>query len=169
MMTQKCKLKYLAMCLCLGTFCSYALGQDARSAPSMERMGPMINAESRVNEPQTLEEKRALKAAQKPQEVQKEKTLPAPEQASTEKTASAQSAMTREESILQLTAEMNANLNNPSYDMDAAVQKLRNSPYVMYPLGHYDPAYPIVFRTGDPALDQQNYDQAKAAWKAAQK
>ncbi len=167
-MTQKRKLKYLVMCVCLGTFCSYALGQDVRSTPSMDRMDPMIQSESRLSEPQTLEEKRAFKAAQKPQEVEKEVAAPQPEQTVAGK-ATAEKELTREESILQLTAEMNANLNNPNYDMDAAVQKLRNSPYVMYPLGYYDPAYPIVFRTGDPALDQQNYNQAKAAWKAAKK
>jgi hypothetical protein len=77
--------------------------------------------------------------------------------------------LNREEYILQLTQEMKANQHNASYDMAGAVQKLRNSSYVMYPFDHYDPDFPIVFRTGDAAQDQQNYDQAKAAWKAAQK
>lgn len=168
-MTQKRKLKYLLMCLCLSAISSYAVGQGARSAPGINRVGHMTTAESLINEPSTLEEKRAAKAAAMPQEVTKEVDRPAAEQQRAEKSVAAEKELTREEYILQLTQEMSANLNNASYDMAAAVEKLRNSPYVIYPLGYYDPGFPIVFRTGDASVDQQNYDQAKAAWKAAKK
>lgn len=168
-MTQKHKLKYLAMCLCLGVLGSYAFGQDLRPVQTKSRVHPTMQAEKMINEPQTLEEKRAAKAAAKPRDMEKKVVVAPAAQPRVEKTVATKKELTREEFILQLTDEMKANQNNPNYDMKAAVQKLRTSPYVIYTLGHYDPNFPIIFRTGDAAVDQQNYDQAKVAWKAAQK
>ncbi|MEO0473179.1 MAG: hypothetical protein AAF206_26430 [Bacteroidota bacterium] len=71
--------------------------------------------------------------------------------------------------VLTLVSEMKANQNNAAYDMKAAVLRLQQSPYVMYTLSHFDPTFPIVFRTGDAKIDQQNYNKAKAAWKATQR
>ncbi len=168
-MTQKRKLKYLVMFLCLGMYGFNSFAQDARtpvrshSTLSMER-----EAINQTQEPQTLEEKRAAKAALKSQEPAKEtaEKLGAPAQANAKAEAK---EMTRPEAIQHLVQEMKTNQNNSAYDMEAAVEKLRNSPYVIYRLNYFDPSFPLVFTTGDPVQDKVAYDQAKTAWKAAQK
>lgn len=172
-MTQKRKLRYLVMFLCLGMIGFNAFGQD-KQAPRVATPALSMEAESMLNtqkEPQTLEEKRALKAAQLQEETRKEEAKVAVAKVADEQSSAAEKApeLTREEVILKLTAEMNANLKNPNYDMKASVEKLRNSSYVIYTLDHYDPSFPLVFATGDAAQDRQNYNEAKAAWKAAQK
>ena len=70
--------------------------------------------------------------------------------------------------ILALVEEMKANIENPNYDMAAAVKRLQQSPYVVYTLNHFDPEFPIVFRTGDAAKDLEAYNAAKAEWLAKQ-
>ncbi|GAB4417343.1 MAG: hypothetical protein OHK0039_27590 [Bacteroidia bacterium] len=65
-----------------------------------------------------------------------------------------------------LVAEMKAQQNNPAYDMAGAVKQLQR--LAIYPLDHFDPAYPIVERTGNEAIDAARYDQAKQQVKAGQ-
>lgn len=168
-MTQKRKFKYLVMFLCLGMYGFNSFAQDARtpvrshSTLSMEK-----EAINQTQEPQTLEEKRAAKAALKSQEPAKAtaEKLVVPVQTNAKAEAK---EMTRTEAIQLLTQEMKANMNNASYDMEAAVEKLRNSSYVIYRLNYFDPSFPMVYTTRDPAQDKVAYDQAKAAWKATQK
>ena len=73
-----------------------------------------------------------------------------------------------QEAILALVEEMKANIENPNYDMAAAVKRLQQSPYVVYTLNYFDPEFPIVFRTGDAAKDLEAYNAAKEAWLAKQ-
>lgn len=93
----------------------------------------------------------------------------AKEQARAAKIETAQAAKVETKaSIKALVIEMKSNATNRAYKMDDAVRRLRKSPYVIYPFDHYDPSFPVVFRTGDKVKDDAAYARAKRAWRAAQ-
>lgn len=71
-------------------------------------------------------------------------------------------------SLRALHAEMEAQAANPAYDMAASVATLRESGLVMYPFEQFVPGFPLVFRTGNEAVDNYRYNQAKLAWKNQQ-
>jgi hypothetical protein len=71
-------------------------------------------------------------------------------------------------SLRALHAEMEAQAANPAYDMAASVAALRESGLVMYPFEQFVPGFPLIFRSGNEAVDNYRYNQAKLAWKNQQ-
>lgn len=119
---------------------------QAQSASSLVGKAPSVNASEQV-----LLKKQAHQAANDPAKAPKLIATPA-----------------QQAEVMALVAEMKANVNNSAYNMQAAVLKLRECPYVMYPLNVFEPEFPIVFRTGDAATDASNYADAKRAFSQSQ-
>jgi hypothetical protein len=65
-------------------------------------------------------------------------------------------------------ATMQAHSRDQSYDMTAAVLKLRKLG-VLYPLDTYDARFPIIYATDDKAADKEHVKQALKAWQRGQK
>jgi len=71
-----------------------------------------------------------------------------------------QTTLTTADKAEIVAAQMRANQDNPSYDMEAALRQLKR--YALYPLAHFDPNFPIVARTGNKEADRQALDQLLA-------
>jgi len=72
------------------------------------------------------------------------------------------------ETVQALVAEMTANQDNAQYDMQSSLRILQNSPYVVYPLDHFDASFPVIWRTGDVNQDKVIAKEALAAWESNQ-
>ncbi|MDX1907578.1 MAG: hypothetical protein SF053_11135 [Bacteroidia bacterium] len=85
-------------------------------------------------------------------------------QAQAPATKSCATCATTKADVWALAAEMRANVQNPAYDMNLSLARLKNNPMVIYPLDTFDPLYPIVIRTGDVHADKQAAKAAEQQW-----
>ncbi|WNJ18918.1 hypothetical protein [Pontibacter sp. G13] len=63
-------------------------------------------------------------------------------------------------------AQMEANQQNPAYDMEGALKVLKK--YTMYPFNHFEPNFPIVLRSVDAAKDEAELQKAMEIWQSKQ-
>lgn len=151
------KLWQMLFIICFGMMSSQLWAQNTapRSKANLE-MAPALNSSRQIDQTNPNQVKSETKArAEKAQMEKKLKSLK----------VSPKDEMT----LIALKEEMDANVNNPSYDMDHSFKLFSTSPLVIYPFDHYDPAFPLVIRTGDKEQDARNYNLAKAEWKENRK